>query len=386
MSVTRFRFPHVELPAVAHQLRAEVREFLAAERAGGGFVPMADCWASGFSAEFSRKLGQRGWLGMTWPKKFGGHERSFLERYVVTEELLAAGAPVMAHWVADRQSGPQLIKHAQPAVALAIVPRLAAGQSFCAIGMSEPNTGSDLASVATRADKVPGGWKVTGRKIWSTGAHGCDYMIALVRTAPADPKARHRGLSQLIIDLKAPGVQVRGIADIAGQVHFNETIFEEVFVPETQLLGVEGGGWNLVVGELALERSGPERFLSTFIVLQEAMRLLVDRPDARTQEVLGTLVAKIKTLRRMSLGIAGLLQEGKSPEMEAALVKEMSTRFEREVLEQLRVVVPQDALRASPGLLPVLLRDAILRVPSSTLRGGTNEILKGMIARQLGLR
>jgi len=211
-------------------------------------------------------------------------------------------------------------------------------------------------------------------------------MIALVRIAPADPKARHRGLSQLIIDLKAPGVQVRGIADIAGQVHFNETIFEEVFVPETQLLGVEGGGWNLVVGELALERSGPERFLSTFIVLQEAMRLLVDRPDARTQEVLGTLVAKIKTLRRMSLGIAGLLQEGKSPEMEAALVKEMSTRFEREVLEQLRVVVPQDALRASPGLLPVLLRDAILRVPSSTLRGGTNEILKGMIARQLGLR
>lgn len=386
MAVTRFRFPHVELPAAAHQLRAEVREFLAAERANGGFVPMADCWASGFSAEFSRKLGQRGWLGMTWPKKFGGHERSFLERYVMTEEMLAAGAPVMAHWVADRQSGPQLIKHARPEVALAIVPKLAAGESFCAIGMSEPNTGSDLASVATRADRVEGGWKVNGRKIWSTGAHGCDYMIALVRTAPADAKARHQGLSQLIINLKAPGVQVRGIADIAGQVHFNETILDDVFVPESHLLGEEGGGWNLVVGELALERSGPERFLSTFIVLQEAMRLLVNRPDERTQEVLGFVVAKIKTLRRMSLGIAGLLQEGESPEMEAALVKEMSTRFEREVLEQLRVVVPQDALRASPGLLPVLLRDAILRVPSSTLRGGTNEILKGMIARQLGLR
>lgn len=386
MSMTRFRFPDVEFPAGAQQLRVEVREFLDTQRASGGFVPMADCWASGFSAEFSRKLGQRGWLGMTWPKEFGGHERSFLERYVVTEELLAAGAPVMAHWIADRQSGPQLIKHGVPEVALAIVPRLAAGESFCAIGMSEPNTGSDLASVATRADKVPGGWKVTGTKIWSTGAHGCDYMIALVRTAPVDVKARHQGLSQLIIDLNAPGVQVRGIADIAGQVHFNETILDEVFVPETHLLGVEGGGWNLVVGELALERSGPERFLSTFIVLQEAMRLLINRPDERTCEVLGTLIAKIKTLRRMSLGIAGLLQEGKSPEMEAALVKEMSTRFEREVLEQLRVVVPQDALRASPGLLPVLLRDAILRVPSSTLRGGTNEILKGMIARQLGLR
>lgn len=384
--MSRFRFPHVEMPAIATQLRAEVREFLAAERASGGFVPMADCWASGMSAEFSRKVGQRGWLGMTWEQKYGGHGRTFLERYVVTEEMLAAGAPVMAHWIADRQSGPQIIRHAAPEVRDQIIPRIVAGECFCAIGMSEPNTGSDLASVATKAEKVDGGWRVNGTKLWSTGAHGCDYMITLLRTSPLDTAARHKGLSQFIIDLKSPGVQIRGIADIGGQVHFNETNFEDVFVPDNYVLGEIGGGWNMVVGELALERSGPERFLSTFIVLQEAMRVLVNHPTEKTREVLGQVVAKLKTLRRMSLGIAGLLQEGASPEMEAALVKDMATRFERELLEKLRGILPQNLLASSAGLLPALLRDGILRVPSSTLRGGTNEVLKGMIARQLGLR
>ncbi len=388
MSVTRFRFPFVEMPPEATQLRQEVREFLAEERANGGYTPMADCWAGGMSAEFSRKLGQRGWLGMTWDKKYGGHGRSFLERYVVTEEMLAAGAPVMAHWIADRQSGPQLIKNAQPEVRDAIIPRIVAGECFCAIGMSEPGTGSDLASVSTRAEKVEGGWKVNGTKLWSTGAHGpgCDYMITLLRTSPLDTSARHKGLSQFIIELNSPGVDVRGIADIGGQVHFNETNFEDVFVPDSHVLGEVGGGWNMVVGELALERSGPERFLSTFIVLQEAMRLLVNNPSEQTKEVLGQVVAKIKTLRRMSLGIAGLLQEGSSPEMEAALVKDMSTNFERELLEKLRRILPQNVLFSSAGLLPTLLREGVLRVPSSTLRGGTNEVLKGMIARQLGIR
>lgn len=383
---SRFRFPHVQMPPEATRLREEVREFLAEEKASGGFVPMADCWASGMSAEYSRKVGQRGWLGMTWDKKYGGHGRSFLERYVVTEEMLAAGAPVMAHWIADRQSGPQIIKNAKPQVRDAIIPRIVSGECFCAIGMSEPGTGSDLASVATRAEKVDGGWKVNGTKLWSTGAHGCDYMITLLRTSPLDTSARHKGLSQFIIDLKSPGVDIRGIADIGGQVHFNETNFEDVFVPDDYVLGEVGGGWNLVVGELALERSGPERFLSTFIVLQEAMRVLVNHPSQQTKEVLGQVVAKIKTLRRMSLGIAGLLQEGASPEMEAALVKDMSTNFERELLEKLRRVLPQNILATSEGLLPGLLRDGILRVPSSTLRGGTNEVLKGMIARQLGMR
>lgn len=386
MSVTRFRFPHVEMPPEATQLREEVRAFLAAELQSGGYTPTADCWAAGMDPAFSKKLAQQGWLGMTWDKKYGGHGRSFLERYVVTEELLAAGAPVMAHWIADRQSGQQIINHAQPHVRDEIVPRIVAGDCFCAIGMSEPNTGSDLASVATKAEKVKDGWRVTGRKIWSTGAHGCDYMITLLRTSPLDTSARHKGLSQFLIDLKSPGVEIRGIADIAGDVHFNETVFEDVFVPDSHVLGEVGGGWKLVVGELALERSGPERFLSSFIVLQEAMRLLINNPSEQTREILGQLVAKIKTFRRMSLGIAGLLQEGQSPETEAALVKDMATNFERELLEKLRRILPENTIASSEGLLPVLLRDGILRVPSSTLRGGTNEVLKGMIARQLGMR
>jgi alkylation response protein AidB-like acyl-CoA dehydrogenase len=347
---------------------------------------MADCWGSGLSPEFSRKLGQRGYLAVTWPKQYGGQEKTMLHRYVITEELVSAGAPVAAHWVADRQSGPLILRYGTETQKTDILPRIAGGECFFAIGMSEPGSGSDLASVRTRAEKVDGGWKINGAKIWSSNAQICHYMIALVRTTPVEDGKKHQGLSQFLVDLSTPGITIRGIKNIANESHFNETVFENVFVPDDAMLGNEGDGWKQVTSELAIERAGPERFLSTTIILEEAVRAMAETDDSRIQLAFGQLVARLRTLRRMSLGVSALLQEGSSPETEAALVKEVGTRFEREIIEGVRAVAPSGPKTQGMSDYQSVLRDGILHIPSSTIRGGTNEVLKGIVARQLGLR
>lgn len=381
-----FHFPKADFDEAADRLRADVRGFLDGERANGGFTPSADCWVSAPSPDFSERLGARGWLGMTWPKQYGGHARPALHRYIVVEELLAAGAPVAAHWIADRQSGTQILRFGTEAQKHDILPRIAAGTCYCAIGMSEPQAGSDLAAVRTNAVRTGGGWRLNGRKTWSTGAHIARYMIVLARTSPAEGRDRHAGLSQFLVDLSVPGVTVSGIADLAGVEHFNETVFEDADLPDDALLGTEGKGWDQVMGELALERSGPERFLSSFVLLELAAPVLRRHGDHRIAERLGALYADLKVLRRMSLGIARLLQDRQSPATEAAVVKEMGNRFETRLLHDLRQLLAPIPADEWPSGLAATLRGALLQMPSNSLRGGTTEILRGIIARQLGMR
>jgi alkylation response protein AidB-like acyl-CoA dehydrogenase len=325
---------------------------------------------------------------MTWPKRYGGGERSMLERYVVTEELLAAGAPVGAHWIADRQSAPLLLRSGTEEQRLAFLPGIAKGETFFCIGMSEPNSGSDLASIHTRAVPVTGGYEVTGSKIWTSYAHESHFAITLVRTGPAAAD-RHHGLSQLILDLHAPGVTIRPIINLAGDHDFNEIVLDHVFVPAERLVGQEGEGWRQVTSELAFERSGPERFLSAYQIFVELIRLAgphpEDRGDPRVAEAIGCLSAQLWTLRRMSLSIAGMLQAGEMPNLEAALVKDLGNAFERAIPELARLVAP-GRRRAGAERLEAVLAEAVLHAPSWTLRGGTREILRGIIARGLGLR
>jgi alkylation response protein AidB-like acyl-CoA dehydrogenase len=290
-----FAFPPVRPDPAVDALRADLRAFLAEERARGGFIPAVDCWVSAPDPAFSARMGARGWIGMTWPRAYGGQDRPALHRHAVTEELLAAGAPVAAHWIADRQTGPQILRHGTEAQRREILPRLAAGAAFCAIGMSESHAGSDLAAVRATATRVPAraagtgtgtgtdaatatdaahGWRLSGRKMWSTGAHLSRWMIVLARTSPPEGRDRRAGLSQFLVDLTLPGVEVSGIEDLAGDAHFNETLFDDVALPQDALLGAEGAGWAQVMGELALERSGPERFLSSFSLLEAALPLL----------------------------------------------------------------------------------------------------------------
>jgi alkylation response protein AidB-like acyl-CoA dehydrogenase len=373
--------------AAAEAVRAEVREFLAAELAEGSFTTHVDTWLSGVDPAFSKKLGERGWLGMTWPKRYGGHERTAMERYAVTEELLAAGAPVAAHWIADRQSGPNLLRYGTEAQRAEILPRIAAGECYFVIGMSEPDSGSDLASIRTRASRnADGDWVVNGAKVWTSNAHASHYAITLVRSSPADPANRHAGLSQLLVDLSLPGITVNPIRILDGGHHFNEVVFDDVIVPGDMLLGEEGNGWHQVTAELAFERSGPERFLSTYPLVAEFARRVADSPDAAGLATLGRLSARLLALRQMSLRIAGALDRGELPDIPAALVKDVGTTFEADVIDEVRRVVDVPASLDSPDPLGRALAEAQLHAPGYTLRGGTNEILRGIVARGLGLR
>jgi alkylation response protein AidB-like acyl-CoA dehydrogenase len=371
----------------AEQVRSEVRAFLAEELAAGSFRTHVDTWLSGVDPAFSRKLGERGWLGMTWPKQYGGHERTATERYAVTEELLAAGAPVAAHWIADRQSGPNLLRYGTEQQKAEILPRIAAGECFFVIGMSEPDSGSDLASIRTRAVRnADGDWVVNGAKIWTSNAHHSHYAITLVRTSPVDPANRHAGLSQLMVDLSTPGITVNPIRILDGGHHFNEVVFEDVVIPGDMLLGTEGDGWHQVTAELAFERSGPERFLSTYPLLAEFARRVADSSDAAGVATLGRLSARLLALRQMSLRIAAALDRGELPNLAAALVKDVGTTFEADVIDEIRRVVDVPASLDSPDPLGRALAESQLHAPGYTLRGGTNEILRGIVARGLGLR
>jgi alkylation response protein AidB-like acyl-CoA dehydrogenase len=341
-----------------------------------------------FSAEFSRALGAHGYLGMTWPKRYGGHERSALERYIVTEELLAAGAPCAANWVADRQSAPLLLRFGTEAQRRDILPRVARGECYFSIGMSEPDSGSDLASVRTRATRTARGWRIDGAKVWTSNAHLNHYMITLCRTGPAG-ESRHEGLSQFLIDLKADGVVVNPIVNMLGDHEFNEVVFDGVEIAEDRLIGTEGGGWRQVTSELAYERSGPERFFGTFHLLAAAIEAARESADAAAERALGRLIAHFLSLRGLSMSVAGILQEGGNPGVAAALVKDLGARFELEVLEVARALLPGVASRPEPSEpehLGDALGRAILQAPSYSLRGGTPEIMRSIIARELGLR
>jgi len=366
-------------------LRQKVRDFVAAELASGGFTPTINSWLGGWEPEFSRKLAAQGWLGMTIPKEYGGHGASFLERVVVTQELLAAGAPVSAHWVADRQIGPSLVKFGTEEQKQKLLPGIATGELFFGIGMSEPDAGSDLASVRTRGTKVDGGWKVTGSKVWTSGAHASDYFFVLARTAPLDTAHRHEGLSQFIVDLHAPGVEVRPIISLNGGHHFNEVFLEDVFVPDDMVLGTIGDGWHQVTSELSYERSGSERFLSTLPMLEE-IRQAMSRGDIPVDPELGRYFARIMALHQTSLAVAGALSRGEEVGTPASIVKVLGTTTEGDIAELATMVPGAASAAASLDTLRRYSDQALLERAGFTLRGGTNEVLRGVIARGLGLR
>jgi alkylation response protein AidB-like acyl-CoA dehydrogenase len=379
-----FHFALHELPPEAEALRGEVRAFLREELKARSPLDRAPSWG-GFDRDFSRKVGARGWIGMTWPRKYGGHERSALERYVVMEEMLAAGAPVSAHWIADRQSAPMLLRFGTEAQRQRFLPRIARGELAFAIGMSEPDSGSDLASLRTRAEKVAGGYRVNGTKVWTSNAHRSDYMIATFRTH-VDPANKHAGLSQFLVDTATPGITISPIIDLTGEHHFNEVVFQDAFVPEDMLVGEEGAGWQQVTNELAFERSGPERYLSSMALIVELIREAGREPSERAAVAIGRLVAHLATLRQMSLSVAAMLQAGENPNLEAAVVKDVGTVFEQEIPEVAHALRGAEPTLTGDVDFPRVLAYLVQQAPSFSLRGGTREVLRGIISRGLGLR
>jgi hypothetical protein len=374
------------IPAEDEALRAPVRGFL--KRALAALAPEARArsWF-GFDAAFSRSLGEKGWIGLTLPKAYGGQERGAFARFVVVEELLNAGAPVAAHWIADRQSGPLILRYGTEGQRQQYLPEICRGKLFFCIGMSEPNSGSDLASVRTSAKRTSGGWCLNGQKIWTTYADKAHYMIALVRTS-GTAADRHRGLSQMIIDLSVPGIDARPIVDLTGDAHFCEVHFKDVELPFEALIGEEGAGWEQVMAELAFERSGPERIYSSVVLLNMWLETLRGERnvDGAARAAVGRMVGELAVLRAMSIAVAGKLAKSESPAVEATVVKDLGTSFEQSVPTLIADIVGNAPSLALDPVLYRTLQYVSQICPSFSLRGGTREILRGVIARGLGLR
>jgi alkylation response protein AidB-like acyl-CoA dehydrogenase len=375
---------HALVPPEAEELRGEVRSFLAREMRSVSPLRQADSWM-GFDAEFSEKLGAAGFIGLVTPRRYGGREASAFARYVVSEELLAAGAPVSAHWIADRQSAPLLLKFGTEAQRERFIPTINRGEAFFCIGMSEPNSGSDLASITSKAVKTDRGWILNGQKIWTTNADRSHFMIALVRSEGREDE-RHGGMSQFIIDLSAPGVTIRPIRDLTGAKHFNEVFFDDVELSHDALVGEAGNGWSQVMAELAFERSGPERFLSSMALMHSLIDRVGPEPDALQAFHVGRLTARLFALRAMSLSVTAELAEGGDPSVAASCVKDIGTALEQDIPEVAQLITPDEPRVESGSDYAQVLAYLTQLAPSFSLRGGTREILRGILARGLGLR
>jgi hypothetical protein len=372
-----------EPPPNAARLRREVRAFLAERQPRGAPERRLNSWFV-TDPEFSRALGAAGYVGMTWPGRYGGHERSQFERYIVLEELLAAGAPCGAHWIADRQTGPVILRYGTEAQRDLYLPAMARGELYSCIGLSEPGAGSDLAAVSTSARKSEGGWRVNGQKVWTSNAHHATVMLALVRTRPGSQ--RNEGLSQFLVDLATPGVTVRPIIDITGAHDFNEVFFDDAFVPADALVGTEGEGWKQVTAELALERSGPERYLSSHALLVELIDSMGPAPAPAITAVVGRLTAELWPLRQMSMSTVARLAAQQDPMVQAAVVKDLGNTYEQMLPQLVQAVLDGDRDLDDRCALTRMLALLLQIAPSFSLRGGTREILRGIIARGLGLR
>jgi len=379
-------FELTELTDAELALRADVRDFLAAELPRGSFSPGLGMMGAK-DPEFSKKLGQRGWLGMAIPTRYGGHGRSAVDRLVVTEELLRWGAPVAHHWVADRQSGPVIARFGTEELKQRFLPPICAGELSFSIGMSEPGSGSDLASLTTRAVRDGDGWLVTGHKIWTSFAHVNDWLILLCRTTPVEESGDKRaGLSQLLVDLRSPGVVVTPIPFIDGTADFAEVVLDEVFVPDDQVLGEIGAGWTQNTSELVFERGGPDRWLSTYLVVEEFLRQHERGGDVWPSEIeglLGRATASYWVFHHLTLSVARAVDRGEEQSIEASLLKEMGTRFEQDILEAVLALVDDELLVPGDTLLGDLLATATLTAPAFTIRGGTLEVLRSVVAKGL---
>jgi len=374
------------LPAEDEALRAPIRTLLQGFLGEWPLAQRARSWL-GFDRDFSRALGNAGYIGLTLPIRYGGGGRGPFARFVMVEELLRVGAPVAAHWIADRQSAPLILNYGTEAQRSRYLSQICRGEIFFCIGMSEPGAGSDLASVKTRAVPTAQGWTLNGSKIWTTHAQHADYMIALVRTSGSSAD-RHTGLSQLIVDLKAPGVKIRPITDLTGDQHFCEVFFDDVHLEQDALIGAEGAGWEQVTAELAFERSGPERIYSSVSLLDAWVAHLrsAGRLDGVAAGLVGSFLAQMATLRELSIAVTARLALGESPVLEASLVKDLGTTFEQSIPTLIADDLgsrPDEPIAAELYLTLMYLSQI---APSFSLRGGTREILRGIIARGLGLR
>ena len=377
------------------RFRKEVRDFLEGELEKGSFEAEDDAWVIGYSPEFSRRLGERGWIGLTWPREYGGGGLSYLDRLIYTEEVLRYGAPVGAHWFAERQIGPSILAYGTEEQKEEFLPRITQGELIFGLGLSEPEAGSDLASVRTLALEKDDCYVINGQKVWTSGAHHSDYVYLVVRTDPDAPK--HRGISEFIVDMKTPGISVRPLLFMTGKHHHNEVFFDDVRVPKTSLIGEKNRGWYQIARQLDYERSGMERLMSNYPlfrnIVEYARATLRDgRPlsqDPLVRQKLAELHVGFEVGRLLIYQVAWFLSQGVVPNYQTAMAKAYCTEFcQRLASTAMQILGPYGQLRPGSKRIPFLpgATETYMFSPGYTIQAGTSEILRNIIAtRGLGL-
>jgi len=373
-----------------NKFRQEVRNFLEEEIKKGYWEPVCDAWIQGFDPEFTKRVAQKGWIGLTWPKEYGGQERSHIDRLILTEEMLRYGAPAACHWFADRQIGGSILSFGSEELKKEFLPRITKGVVYFGLGMSEPGAGSDLASLQTRAVEDGDYYVINGQKTWASCASFAHYFDVYVRTDPEAP--RHRGISEFIVDIKSPGLSRIPMTDITGTEAWNDVFFDNVRVHKRYLVGEKNRGFYQVLHQLDYERSGMERLMGNYPLFEAIIQFvkknrLSQEPVIRNK--LAQLQIEFEVGRLLIYRVALVMEEGRAPNWESSMSKAYCTEFEKRLASvAMEVLGPYAQLVSGSRLVPLrgMASHSYLGSKGYSLQAGTTEILKNVLAvRGLGL-
>jgi len=376
-------------------LRGEVHDFLEDEVRRGLWQPQCDAWIQGFDPAFTKRVAAKGWIGLTWPRAYGGHERSYVDRLIVTEEMLRFGAPAALHWFADRQIGGGILRYGNEAQKQEFLPRIMRGEVYVGLGMSEPEAGSDLASLTTRAEVQGDCFIVNGQKTWTSGGSFINYIDLFARTDPQAPK--HKGITEFLVPMDLPGISRIPMIDITGPEAWNAICFDNVRVPRACGSGEVNKGFYHVVEELAYERGGMERLMGNS-PLYDALRRYVGETkhnsrrlidDPRVRVSMAALEGEFEVGRLLLYRAASVMDEGRPPTVEASVSKIHGTTFEQRLANLVVTLLgPSGPLQGWSPLSAMrgLPMHSYLASKGYSLQAGSTEVLKNIIAgRALGL-
>ena len=377
------------------KLRQEVSDFLEEELRQGLWQPSCDAWIMAYDPAFTKRVAQRGWIGLTWPKEYGGQGRSFVDRLILTEEMLRYGAPAACHWFADRQIGGAIVRYGTEEQRGELLPIILKGEAYVGLGMSEPEAGSDLASLKTRAIEDGDDYIIDGQKVWTSGGSRMNWIYLVARTDPDAPK--HRGISEFFFQTGLPGVDVRPIVDITGGVHFNEVFFDSVRVPKKYLIGEKNRGFYQILHQLDYERSGMERLMANYPLFEALIQYaketkrngkpLAEEPVIRSK--LAQLKIELEIGRLHMYRVAVVMDEGRAPNWESSMSKVYGTAFEQRLASMaMEIAGLYGQLSPESKWAPMsgMAYHSYLSSKGYSLQAGTSEVLKNILAlRKLGL-
>jgi alkylation response protein AidB-like acyl-CoA dehydrogenase len=367
------------------KFREEVRQFLEEEIRQGLWEPTCDSWIQGYNPEFTKRVAGKGWIGLTWPKEYGGQGCSPIDRLILTEEMLRYGAPAACHWFADRQVGAAILSFGTEELKKEFLPKIAKGEA-----MSEQGAGSDLASLQTRAVEDGDYYVINGQKTWTSCAYLAHYFYMVARTDPE--AAKHRGISEFIVDAKAPGLSRIPMIDITGTEAWSDLFFDNVRVHKKYLIGEKNRGFYQILHQLDYERSGMERIMGNYALFEAIIQFskeskLSQNPVVRNK--LAQLQIEFEIGRLLIYRVASVMEEGRAPNWESAMSKAYCTEFEKRLASvAMEILGPYGQLMTGSKLVPLrgIASHSYLGSKGYSLQGGTTEILKNILAaRGLGL-